>query len=92
MACARCDFYLPKSSTRAQLLEAKSNLQRMFAQIPLTDEERAAVEDGAAAVDRLIERLNDVPTPEGPTPRQLSNPNVIPLGALDGPVAPPTRK
>ena len=46
MACARCDFYLPKDSTQAQLLEAKDNLQRMLAAIPLTDDERAAVDDG----------------------------------------------
>ena len=40
MACARCDFYTPKGSTKAQLLEAKDNLQRMRATIPLSDEER----------------------------------------------------
>lgn len=39
MACARCDFYLPKASTKGQLLEAKGNLQRMLAMIPLTEEE-----------------------------------------------------
>ena len=27
MACARCDFYIPKDSTKSQLLEAKENLQ-----------------------------------------------------------------
>lgn len=37
MACARCDFYTPKESSKAQLLEAKGNLQRMRAAIPLTD-------------------------------------------------------
>jgi hypothetical protein len=83
MACARCDFYLPKDSSRAQLLEAKDNLQRMLAQIPLTDDERDAVEDGTAAVERLIGRLADVPTPAGPTPRQLiQSTNFIPLADL----------
>lgn len=72
MACARCDFYLPKGSTRGQLLEAKGNLQRMLATIPLTEEERAAVEEGEGALDQLLERLVDVPTPAGPTPRQLT--------------------
>src|SRR5205807_4672375 len=67
MACARCDFYVPKDSTKAQLLEAKSNLQRMLAEIRLTDDERAAVTEGATAVDNLLERLADVPTPAGPT-------------------------
>ena len=38
-------------------------------EIPLTDDERAALEDGQAAVDRLLERLADIPTPAGPTPR-----------------------
>jgi hypothetical protein len=38
MACAKCDFYPPKSSSKAQLLEARDNLQRMLASIPLTEE------------------------------------------------------
>jgi len=73
MACARCDFYLPKGSAKSQVLEAKGNLQRMLASIPLTDEERAAVEDDVGALDRLVERLADVPTPAGATPRQLDS-------------------
>jgi hypothetical protein len=72
MACARCDFYVPKGSTKSQLLEAKTNLQRMLAAIPLTEEERAAVEEGTGALDRLLERLADVPAPTGQTPRQLA--------------------
>jgi integrase len=74
MACARCDFYSPKDSTRSQLLEAKSNLQKMAVSIPLTDDEQAAVEDGQAALDRLLDRLADTPTPAGPTPRDLDLP------------------
>ncbi|MGW3028483.1 tyrosine-type recombinase/integrase [Streptomyces sp. NPDC001221] len=74
MACARCDFYTPKDSSKGQLLEAKENLQKMLANIPLTDDERAAVDDGQAALDQLLERLTDVPTPAGPTPRQIGVP------------------
>ena len=74
MACAWCDFYLPKASTRAQLLEAKASLQRMLVTIPLTDDERAAVDDGAEAVERLLNRLADTPTPAGPTPREIGPP------------------
>jgi integrase len=74
MACAKCDFYTPKSSTKAQLLEAKDNLQRMLTAIPLTDDERAAVDDGHAALDSLLDRLADVPTPAGTTPRQIGAP------------------
>jgi hypothetical protein len=72
MACARCDFYTPKGSSKAQLLEAKENLQRMLATIPLTDDERAAVDDGQTALDALLDRLADVPTPAGATPRELA--------------------
>jgi integrase len=79
MACAKCDFYTPKDSSKAQLLEAKDNLQRMLAAIPLTDDERGAVDDGQAALDKLLERLTDVPTPAGPTPRQLAAPRTAML-------------
>jgi integrase len=71
MACARCDFYLPKESSAAQLLEAEDGLQRMLVQIPLTDTERAAVEGDQRAVHRLIDLLADTPTPAGRAPREL---------------------
>lgn len=71
MACARCAFYVPKGSSRAQLLEGQANLQRMLQEIPLTEEERAAVEEGIEALTKLSAQLADVPTPAGPTPRQL---------------------
>jgi len=83
MACARCDFYTPKGSTKAQLLEAKDNLQRMLTSIPLTDDERAAVDDGHKALDSLLDRLTDVPTPSGPTPREIG----IPATATRLPIA-----
>ena len=74
MACARCDFYTPKASSKAQLLEAKENLQRMLASVPLTDDEQAAVDEGQAALDHLLERLIDVATPDGATPREIGVP------------------
>lgn len=64
MACARCDFYIPKSSTKSQLLEAKQNLLRMDQTISLTDEERAAIEDGVALYENLLDRLKAIPTPD----------------------------
>jgi hypothetical protein len=83
MACAKCDFYRPKGTSQAQLLEAKSNLQRMMQEIPLTDDECAAVEDGLQAVERLMKKLVDVPTPSGQTPRQLDMAmGFVPLEAI----------
>jgi hypothetical protein len=79
MACARCDFYVPKASTRSQLPEAKASLQHMRMTIPLTEAEQAAVDHDADAVERLLTRLADGPTPAGPTPRQLLAPSGGPL-------------
>jgi len=71
MACAKCSFYRPKGSIHAQLLEGKTNLLHMLQEIPLSEEERAAVEDGVEAMEKLCRQLADVPTPAGPTPNQL---------------------
>lgn len=71
MACAKCGFYLAKGSSRAQLLEGKANLLQMRQEIPLNDAELAAVDDGLAALQKLLDQLEDVATPAGPTPRQL---------------------
>ena len=64
MACARCDFYIPKASTKAQLVEGKKNLLRMTQTIALTDEERAAIDGDVASYDRLLKQLAQVPTPD----------------------------
>ncbi len=55
------------------LLEGKNNLLRMRQEIPLTDAEASAVDDGASALESLLKRLADVPTPDGPTPLELSD-------------------
>lgn len=72
MACARCDFYVPKPSAKAQLLEAKADVDRRLALIPLTDGERAAVEQDQQALGKLLDGLADTPTPAGPTPREIA--------------------
>jgi hypothetical protein len=61
----------------------------MMLTIPLTDDERAAVDEGAEAVERLLARLADTPTPAGPTPREIQPPpspllNIKPLGRPEG--------
>jgi len=71
MACARCSFYCPKPSAKGQALEGKANLLRLRQEIPLHESEIAAVDDGITALEALINRLIDTPTPGGPTPRQL---------------------
>lgn len=63
MACAKCSFYRPKDSSSEQLAEGKKHLQRMLQEIPLLEDERAAVEDGVQALDKLLKRLATLPTP-----------------------------
>ena len=51
----------------------------MLVQIPLTDDERAAVDSDHDAVEKLIDGLRDTATPAGPTPRELiQDTNAVP--------------
>jgi hypothetical protein len=43
----------------------------MRQEIPLNEAELAAVDDGLAALEELLDQLADVATPAGPTPRRL---------------------
>jgi integrase len=72
MACAKCSFSIPKGSSLEQVMEGKANLLRMKQELSLTEEEVAAVDDGLAALATLQQKLADIPTPAGPTPRQLA--------------------
>src|SRR5712691_7211354 len=63
MACARCDFYVPKESDRGLWLQTRDGLLKLLQEIPLSDEERAAVDGDVQALDRLLDQLKDVPTP-----------------------------
>jgi hypothetical protein len=62
---------MPKQSTEALLLEGKTHLLRLLQEIPLGEAEQAAVEDRVAAYENLLLKLADVPTPAGPTARQI---------------------
>ena len=72
---------MPKESSSALLLEGKQNLSRLLQEIPLSEDERAAVEDGVSAHERLIAKLEHVPTPSGQSLRR-SGQTLVPLTAL----------
>jgi hypothetical protein len=78
--CDRCDFYLPKDSSSARLLEANASLQRMLVEDPLTDDERAAVENDQNAVGRQAIQKRAGCRPIAPTPR-ARRPNVRSRGS-----------
>jgi hypothetical protein len=55
--------------------------------VQLTEEEKLLVTEGIELHQELIEKLADVPTPVGPTPRELENTRssetkVIPLKTI----------
>jgi hypothetical protein len=78
MACARCDFYVQKDSTRGLWLEARDGLLKMLQEIPLSDEERAAVDGDVQAFDHLLERLATVLTPSGSLPGAQARQDLYP--------------
>lgn len=87
LACARCPYYRPKGTTMEQLVEGKANLVRMLEFVSLTDDEKLLVSEGIELHQELIEKLADLPTPAGPTPRDLKTSpqqetQVIPLKAV----------
>lgn len=71
MACAGCDFNLPKASARAQALESKTSIGRYLEAVPLTADERAIVEGDLDKLDGLIRKLDNVPTLDGRTPIEI---------------------
>jgi hypothetical protein len=77
MACAKCSFYQPKDSTAPALAEGRSNLLRMRQEIPLGESEIAALDDGVSALESLLGRLDNVPTPAGLTPLQLRGESLV---------------
>ena len=87
MACAKCSFYVPKNTTQSLLLEGKSNLLRMRQEIPLKETELAAIDEGVAAFEQLLTQLADVPTPAGPTPRQLQDSGLVQVAQAPRPGA-----
>jgi hypothetical protein len=39
LACARCPFYLPKNTTKGELLEVKTGIEQTLEQLDFTDDE-----------------------------------------------------
>ncbi|MFC3396061.1 hypothetical protein [Brenneria rubrifaciens] len=72
MACAGCDFNVPKASARAQALESKASIGHYLEAVPLTADERAIVEGDLEKLDGLIRKLDDVPTLDGKTPIEIA--------------------
>jgi integrase len=71
MACARCPYYRPKDSLQEQLVEGQANFVHMLEFVQLTEDEKLLVTEGIELHQALIKKLQDVPTPAGPTPREL---------------------
>jgi hypothetical protein len=71
MACARCGYYVPKDSTKGQLLAAAGANEALYEEIPIREEERLALEGDAEAIRQLVNGLDVVPAPDGRTPLEM---------------------
>jgi len=76
MACAGCDFNLPKASARGQVLESKSSIRRYLEAVPLTPDERAIAEGDLEKLESLIRKLDSVPTLDGRAPSEIGIKNL----------------
>ena len=84
MACAGCDFNLPKVSAKAQALESKQSVRRLLETVPLTADEQEIVKGDLKKLDGLIRKLENVPTLDGRTPGAIATQQV---GAMARPDA-----
>lgn len=71
MACARCGYYVPKESTKGELLTALGANEALYEEIPIRDEERLALEGDAEAVRLLVGGFDDTPAGDGRTPSEI---------------------
>ena len=71
MACARCGYYVPKESTKGELLTALGANEALYEEIPIRDEERFALEGDAEAIRLLVGGLDESPAGDGRTPPEI---------------------
>lgn len=71
MACAGCDFNVPKQSAKGMVLAAHQSTAKLLEEVWLSPDERKAVEGDVAALDSMLAKLRDVPTPDGRTPAEI---------------------
>ena len=76
MACAGCDFNLPKESARGQALESKESVRRYLEEVPLSTDERGIVEGDLVKIEGLIKKLTHVPCLDGRTPAEIGGPKI----------------
>jgi integrase len=73
MACARCSYYVPKDSTKGELLTALGANEALYEEIPIRDEERLALEGDADAIRLLVAGLDHTPASDGRMPSEIQS-------------------
>jgi len=61
----------PRTPTLYKWLELKGKMLKFMQEFPLDGDEVAALEGDLAAVERLVQKHFDKPTPDDCTPRQI---------------------
>ncbi len=71
MACAGCDFNIPKDSAKGEALAAKAFLHRYLEEVPLTPDEQQIIKGDLQKLDIMLDKLKNIPTLDGRTPLQI---------------------
>ena len=71
MACAGCDFNIPKDSAKGEALAAKTFLHRDLEEVPLAPDEQQIIKGDLQKLDIMLDKLKNIPTLDGRTPLQI---------------------
>ena len=71
LMCPHCAFFRLPEDILIHIRKPERHIQRLLQELELSEAELNILENKPGAVQQLREQLMDVPTPAGPTPRQL---------------------
>jgi hypothetical protein len=71
LACLKCDAYFPREL--GQLIEARDGVVRFSMEVPLSAEEREAIDGDVEKLNEMIERRKHLPPPPVPDARYVFN-------------------
>lgn len=65
MACIKCSLFMPKESTKGQMLQAVAHNERLYEEVPIREDERRALEGDTDAIQKIFHEAEGTPAPDG---------------------------